>query len=194
MTKIKIIVTLLLMGISICSYSQQQKKITIKPALLVIDIQNAYLEIVPEREKETALFYINTLIDLFRSNGHPIIRIYHISQINSQYKDSVQYQFPASVPIRPEDPKIVKTYGDGFNKTDLDRVLRERGCNTLFLCGLSATGCVLATRIGALNHDYNAFLVKDAIMSHDSDYTNNIEDIFNAVGYKMVQLIAESSE
>ncbi len=35
---------------------------------------------------------------------------------------------------------------------------------------------------------------KDAIMSHNSDYTNQVEDMFNAVGYDVVQLILENSE
>jgi nicotinamidase-related amidase len=96
--------------------------------------------------------------------------------------------------IKPEDPKVIKTYPDGFNKTDLDRVIKENGCNTLFLCGLSAVGCVLATWIGAFNNDYKAFLMKDAIMSHNKDYTNNIELMFDAVGYDMIQLILENAE
>ena len=44
-------------------------------------------------------------------------------------------------------------------------MLKEKGSNTLFLCGLSAVGCVLATKTGAQNNDYKAFIVKDAIMS-----------------------------
>ena len=37
-------------------------------------------------------------------------------------------------------------------------------------------------------------MVKDAIMSHNSDYTDQVEDMFNAVGYDVVQLIIENSE
>jgi hypothetical protein len=36
-------------------------------------------------------------------------------------------------------------------------------------------------------------MVKDAIMSHDPDYTNHVEEMFNAVGYDAVKLILESS-
>ena len=90
-----------------------------------------------------------------------------------------------------EDAKVIKTYPDGFNKTDLDKIIKEKGSNTLFLCGLSAVVCVLATWIGAQNNDYTAFLVKDAIMSHNSDYTNHVEEMFDAVGYDVVKLIVE---
>ena len=137
--------------------------------------------------------YINGLIELFRSNGYPIIRIYALDEKSGPKPGSVQFEFPTSVLIKDEDAKIIKTYGDGFNKTDLDKIIKEKGSNTLFLCGLSAVGCVLATWIGAHDHDYKAFMVKNAIMSHDSGYTKNVEDMFDAVGYEIVQLILENS-
>ena len=191
-----IIMTILLMIVSGKSFSQDQKEQTkaqIKPALLIIDIQNGYLSMVPEREKEVAMTYINGLIELFRSNGYPIIRIYHLDKESGPKPDTEQFEYPTSVLIKDEDAKVIKTYGDGFNKTDLDKIIKEKGSNTLFLCGLSAVGCVLATWIGAQDHDYKAFMVKNAIMSHDSGYTKNVEDMFDAVGYEIVQLILENS-
>ena len=191
-----IIMTILFMIVSGKSFSQDQKEQTkaqIKPALLIIDIQNVYLSMVPEREKEVAMTYINGLIELFRSNGYPIIRIYHLDKESGPKPDTEQFEFPTSVLIKDEDAKVIKTYGDGFNKTDLDKILKEKGSNTLFLCGLSAVGCVLATWIGAQDHDYKAFMVKNAIMSHNSDYTKNVEDMFDAVSYEIVQLILENS-
>jgi len=179
--------------ISTFAFSQEKSK-KMKPALLVIDIQNALLPMVPEREKEVGMYYINGLIELFRKNGYPIIRVYHTDKEIGPKPDTEQFEFPTSVLIKPDDPKVIKTYGDGFNKTDLDKILKEQGSNTLFLCGLSAVGCVLATWIGAQNHDYKAFLVKDAIMSHNSDYTNQIENIFDAVSYDVVDLLLQNSE
>jgi len=196
MKKATIILALLLMIIPGKTFSQDQKeqnKMPVKPALLVIDIQNAFLPMIPDKEKEVGLAYINALIDLFRKNGYPVIRIYHKSEEYGVLPDTDPFEYPTSVHIRPDDPKIIKTYGDGFNKTHLDDVIKKSGSNTLFLCGLSAVGCVLATRIGAENHDYTAFFVKDAIMSHNSDYTNDIEDIFDAVSYDVVKLILENS-
>jgi nicotinamidase-related amidase len=191
-----IIMIILFMIVSGKSFSQDQKeqiKAQIKPALLIIDIQNVYLSMVPEREKEVAMTYINGLIELFRSNGYPIIRIYHLDKESGPKPDTEQFEFPTSVLIKDKDAKVIKTYGNGFNKTDLDIILKEKGSNTLFLCGLSAVGCVLSTWIGAQDHDYKAFMVKNAIMSHDSDYTKNVEDMFDAVSYEVVQLILENS-
>jgi len=47
--------------------------------------------------------------------------------------------------------------------------------------------------VGANNHDYRAFLVKDAIMSHNSEYTKNIEIMFEAVGSEVVKMVLETS-
>ena len=167
-----------------------------RPALLVIDIQNAFLPHMDKTEAESAMENINFYINLFRAKGFPIIRIYH-SDIKYGYgpkEDSKEFEFPDSVLIKPDDPKVIKHYGDAFNKTDLDKVLKENDVNTVFLCGLSSVGCVLATYIGAENHDYSAFLVKYALISHKSEYTKNIEDIFEALGYTAINTMLDNAE
>ena len=164
----------------------------IKPALLIIDVQNRYLPIIPERDKGFAIYFINLLIDIFRKRGFPIIKIYHHNKETGPRPNTKEFEYPDSITIKYEDLKIVKTYSDSFNKTDLDKIIKERGCNTLFLCGFSAIGCVLATKIGAQNHDYNAFIVKDSIMSHNSDYTKNVEIMFDAISFDAVKLIVDN--
>jgi nicotinamidase-related amidase len=171
---------------------KSKSKKGIVPALLVIDVQNRYLPIIPERDKGNAVFFINLLIDLFRKHNFPIIRIYHHNKENGPRPNTEEFEYPSSVTIKSEDIQLIKTYSDSFNKTNLDKILKEKECNTLFLCGLSAVGCVLATKIGAQNHDYKAFIVKDAIMSHNSDYTKNVEVMFDAISYDAVQLILDN--
>lgn len=164
----------------------------LKPALLVIDVQRRYLPVIPPGEKELALFFINLLIELFRKHNFPVIRIYHHNNENGPRPNTEEFEYPDTVKIKTDDTQIIKTYSDSFNKTNLNEVLKEKGCNTLFLCGQSAVGCVLATKTGAQNNDYKAFIVKDAIMSHNSDYTKNVEAMFNAVSYDVVELIVEN--
>lgn len=169
------------------------EKNKIKPALLLIDLQNSSLKYIPDKDKEEALKKINWYIEIFRSHGCPIIRVYHYSKEHGPQQGTEDFEFPESVLIRPDDPKVIKTYPDGFHKTELDKVIKDKGCNTLFLCGLSAVGCLLATFIGAFNYDYKAFLIKDAIMSPNKEYTCNIEVMFDAVGYDVIQLILDNA-
>lgn len=186
------LVMMLLGGLTLTSVAQIPAE-PVKPALLVIDIQNAFLPMIPDVEREKAMANIGYYISLFRQHGYPVILVYHHGEEYGVKPGTELFEFPETVPIKPEDPKVIKTYGDGFNKTDLDKVLKESGCNTLFLTGLSAVGCVLATYVGANNHDYRAFMVKDAIMSHNSEYTRNIEVMFEAVGSEVVKMVLETS-
>jgi nicotinamidase-related amidase len=164
----------------------------LNPALLIIDVQNRYIPFIPQREKELAFFFINHLIELFRKHDFPIFRIYHHNEEKGPKPDTEEFEYPDSIKINSEDTQIIKTYSDSFNKTNLNVILKEKGINTLFLCGLSAVGCVLATKNGAQNNDYKAFIVKDAIMSHNSDYTKNVEAMFDAISYDAIELIIEN--
>lgn len=195
MKKLTTLLAILLMVISLPSLAREKTEKTkepIKPALLVIDIQNAFMSRMSP-DKEIAMEYINALIELFRKHGYPVIRVYHTSEEYGVTPGTAGFEYPETVKILPADPKVIKTYADGFNKTDLDKVIKATGSNTLFLCGLSAVGCVLATWNGAQNLDYKAFMVKNAIISHNAEYTKNVEQMFDAVTYDMVQLIIENA-
>jgi len=166
----------------------------IRPALLIIDVQNRYLPIIPQRDKEFAFYFINMLIGLFRKHSFPVIRIYHTDEETGPRRGTDEFEYPPVIKIEPEDVQVIKTYGDAFNKTNLDAILKNAGCNTLFLCGLSAVGCVMATRTGAFNNDYRPVLVKDAIMCHNTEYTHNIETMFDAVSFEIVKMMVESCD
>ena len=178
-------------ALSIGAYSQKQTS-PVRPALLVIDIQNAFLPMIPETDREIAMQGINYCISLFREAGLPVILVYHHSDEYGVKPGTDLFEFPSSVLIKPDDPKVIKTYPDSFVRTELDSVLKAKGCNTLFITGLSAVGCVLATYMGSYSHDYRAFLVRDAIMSHNSGYTDNIELMFDAVNFDVIKLVLDS--
>ena len=174
--------------------SAQDKPERMRPALIVIDVQKAFMPMMDESEKDVAIYAINAYIDLFRKHGFPVIRIYHSSEEYGVTSGTEHFEFDDQIKVLPEDPKVIKTYGNGFNKTDLDKVIKENKCNTLFMCGLSSVGCVLATYLGSKDLDYTSFLLKDALMSHNAQYTNEIEDIFEAVGYDAVTVMLNNAE
>jgi nicotinamidase-related amidase len=165
----------------------------IRPAIIVIDIQNQFLPMVPDHEKQMAMSLINDYIDYFRGLGFHVIRVYHSDPQWGPHPDSAAFQFPASVHIKSDDPMIIKNYADAFKKTDLERILREKKCNTLFLCGLSSVGCVLATYFGAKNADFNVFMIRDAVMSHNSTFTQNIQEIVNALDFEAIDLMLKNA-
>ena len=165
-----------------------------KPALLVIDVQNAYLPMMDADGLESALSTINRVIELFRQRDLPIIRIYHTDATRGPHPGTEPFAFPSTVRIGPHDPMVVKTYSDGFNKTDLHTLLTDGGCDTVFLCGLSAVGCAFATYIGAQDRDYRAFFVRDALLSHDAVLTRGIENTHGALTLATVEALLDSAE
>jgi nicotinamidase-related amidase len=188
----KIIISLfIILSLSITLSAQEKTKEPIKPALLVIDIQNKFLPWMDEKDREMGMMYIKGYIEEFRKLGLPIIRIHHSDPKEGPFPGTPEFEFPDDIGISKDDAMIVKTYGNSFTKTDLDKILKEKGANTLFLCGLSSVGCVLATYIGAQDHDYKVFLLKDAIFSHNAEYTGQIETIFDAIGWEVVELLIE---
>jgi nicotinamidase-related amidase len=157
--------------------SQEPDEVEVRPALLVIDVQNAWLPMMAEEDKETATDRINEAIALFRENGYPVIRVYHSDPKHGPELDSEKFQFPESIAVTDDDAMIVKAHASSFVRTKLEEVLRDKERNTVFLCGLSATGCVLATYFGALERDFTTLMVKDALISPDASHTKVIEDI-----------------
>ncbi len=164
----------------------QPDTVVMKPALLVIDVQKQFLPMMSGEDRDRALEMVNWSIWLFRKAGLPVIRVYHTSEQWGPKPGDPGFEFADSVKILPSDTKVIKTYASSFNKTDLHKILQEKGINTLFMCGLSAVGCVLATYEDAANYDYTSFLVKDALISHNAQYTDQVETIFNALGLETI--------
>jgi nicotinamidase-related amidase len=160
-----------------------QKK-EIKPVLIVIDIQNEFLKFMSEDDKKLGMEMINVSIMTFRQFNLPIIRVYHTNLGWGPKPGTEPFEYPKSVMIKEDDPKVIKNYPNAFKKTDLEKILKEKGCNTLYLCGLSAVGCVLATYFGGLEQDYTVFMIKDALISHNSNYTAMIKDICKSVDFE----------
>ena len=162
-----------------------------KPALLVIDVQNEYLPFMSEEEKPLAMRMINGCILLFRQKELSILRVYNTHPQWGPKIDSEAFAFPSTILVTEDDAKIIKNYPSAFRNTDLDTMLKEKGYNPLFLCGLSATGCVLATYHGAAERGYNVFMVKDAIMSPNRNQTKVIEDISDSVNFQTLMFMLD---
>jgi len=164
-----------------------------KPALVVMDVQNAYLPYMDEKDTKVGLEQINYVIALFRDNGFQVIRVYHTDLAEGPARGTEPFAFPKSVAVLDSDPMIVKNYPNAFKKTELDTLLREKGVDTVFLVGLSAVGCVLSTYHGADDLDYRVFMVKHALISHDAALTKSVYDICSTISYGPLKLLLETA-
>jgi nicotinamidase/pyrazinamidase len=82
-------------------------------------------------------------------------------------------QFPPALKL-PKDTIIIHKATSpapdaysGFQGTDLEALLRERGCRRVFVCGLATDYCVRATVLDALKADFDAVLLEDAVRPVD---------------------------
>jgi nicotinamidase-related amidase len=173
---------------------QQTAGESIKPALLVIDTQNQYLPAMDESEKKYALPVINGALWFFRQHNLPIIRVYHSDLRWGPEEGSEGFNYPKEINIQERDIYIHKHYPSAFTKTDLDKILKEKGVNTLYLTGLSATACVLATYYGGIDRDYKTFLIKEGVMSHRKEYTNVIKDVCESVNFETMMFMLQKSK
>lgn len=180
--------------VSAVAQSEQEEKTEMKPALLVIDVQKQFLPMMSTEDQDFAIEMMNWSIWVFRKFDLPVIRVYHTSPDWGPFEGTEEFEFQDSLKVTSEDPMIVKTYASAFTKTGLDDLLKEKGINTLFLCGLSSVGCVLSTYTDAASHDYKAFMIKDALLSHKEEYTNNIEEMFNALDLETIMYMIEISQ
>ena len=101
------------------------------------------------------------------------------------------FEFPEDIRIKEEDKQVIKEFPCAFTQTDLNEILKGYEANTLFMCGLSSTGCVLATYFGSFDYSYRQFLIKDALMSEDANQTNQIEEIFGAIDIETMMFMLE---
>lgn len=164
-----------------------------KPALVVMDVQNAFFPFMDDADTDGAMRMINATIGLFRERDLPVIRVYHTDPGRGPRPDTEPFQFPDSVLVEADDPMVVKSRPSAFNGTDLDRILREQGVDTVFLTGLSAVGCVLATYFEADGLDYRVFMVRGGLISHRAELTDAVEEMTGAVGYSAIEYMLDGA-
>jgi nicotinamidase-related amidase len=160
-------------------------------ALLVIDIQNEWLNSSPglKASVELRVETINSAIALFREKKLPIIRVYHVDKGVGPMPGTEGFEFPPSIKISESDAPVIKNYPNAFNRTELADMLAQKNVDVVILCGLSATGCVMATYIGAEDNDLHPFLLRDGVAASSEQNVKFVEEIFETMSVKALTLV-----
>jgi nicotinamidase-related amidase len=164
-----------------------------RPALLVIDIQNEFFNSSAAESSSkgqvcadslnSAIVYINAAIGLFRSKSLPIVVIQHKNEKEGLVPGKPGFDVPTSVKLEPQDIRIVKTYGNAFTKTGLGEKLRKLGVDTVIVTGFCAEFCVLSTYRGAEDMDFKPVILKGSLASDNPDRIRFVEDINETITY-----------
>jgi nicotinamidase-related amidase len=153
-----------------------------KPALLVIDVQNEYYDRNQDSMK-SAIEYINEAIDLFRKKNLPIVVVQHKNEDQSFVPGISGFDVPKSVNLDPQDIRIVKTYSNSFTKTGLAEKLRALGVDTVIVTGYKAEFCVLSTYKGAIDFDFKPIILKGSIASDNAEHIRFVEEISETISF-----------
>jgi len=139
-----------------------------KAALLVIDMQNYFYKDIAGQLMNQASEKINEIVGICRDKGIPIVWISHSNKRMGLVEGKDCFEYIDSIKPATNEIKITKTYGNGFKKTDLDQILKEKGVDTLYLCGFAAIGCARKTHKGAKKLKCRTWKIEDAITSNSS--------------------------
>jgi len=156
-----------------------------KPALLVIDIQNEFFNLnqACSDSLKSAIEYINAAIDLFREKKLPIVVIQHKSEKEDLVPGKSGFDVPKSVKLKPKDIRIVKTYSNSFTKTGLAEKLRKLQVDTVIVTGFCAEYCVLSTYRGAQDFDFTPIILKDSLASDNAKHIRFVQEISEIISY-----------
>ena len=153
-----------------------------RSALLVIDVQQMYMEPEPMQtcDGDDLIPKCRSLIGKARAAGVPVVFVQHCSDDQPDDPDLVGIH-PELEPAE-EESIVEKRFGSAFFRTKLEQTLTELGVDTLYFCGLATFGCVNATVMCAICHDFDVRVVRDAhgTSGFDGSTPAQIVDIFNA--------------
>ena len=64
---------------------------------------------------------------------------------------------------RPDETVLRKTQASAFFGTGLAGLLAARGIDTVFIAGATTSGCVRATVVDAISHDFRPIVIRDCV-------------------------------
>jgi len=135
-------------------------------ALLVIDVQmGMFAKSTKVYQAEQLIRNISSLVRAAQQAGVPVIYIQHSGE-RDLIRGSHEWQFHPDLLKLGPDTTVHKKYGNAFQETELDEILKSRGVDTLVVTGMVTHGCVKATSLGGLTAGYRVILVSDAHSSY----------------------------
>ena len=159
-----------------------------KPALLLVDIQNDYfpggkMELV---NIDRASANARILLDQFRYQGLSTFHIKHTFLNNAAgffVADTDGVEIHGSVDPLPSETVIHKHYPNSFRETDLLDHLKHNEITDLVICGAMSHMCIEATTRAAADYGFKCVVVQDACAPRDVEFQGkkvSAMDVHNA--------------
>ncbi|MEM0053219.1 MAG: bifunctional nicotinamidase/pyrazinamidase [Nitrososphaeria archaeon] len=173
--------------------------ITEKDALIIVDVQNDFCpggalavpegdQIVPIINKYIEKFVSKNAIVVATRDWHPKNHVsfkeyggiwpVHCVQNTWGAEFHQMLRLPKNVIIISKAFESEVEAYSGFQRTELDKILKEKGVKHLFVSGLATDYCVKATVLDALKLGYEVYVLVDAIKGVNVRPTDS-EDAIN---------------
>ena len=150
-----------------------------RPAVLVVDLVRAYLDDAsPLRAPvEDAVAACGRVVAAARDSAVPVVftRVVYlpggadgglfmrkIPALKVFEEGSALGDFVDEPRPEPGEVIVTKQYASAFFGTTLAATLTAAGIDTLYICGLSTSGCIRATATDALQHGFRPLVVDEA--------------------------------
>lgn len=183
-----------------------------RPALVVVDMIRGFTDpACPLGSDADAVVEANRLLlDAFRAQGFPVFfttvvyrdadqaRVFRerLPALNVLTPDSPWIEPDPGLGRLAEEPLIEKHWASAFFNTDLAQQLAASGADSLVVTGLTTSGCVRATAVDGLQHDYPVFVPAEAVgdrndQAHEANLFDlqakyadvvSVDDILNGLG------------
>jgi maleamate amidohydrolase len=150
-----------------------------RPALIIVDIINSFTD--PDcslgSEAGDVVEANRQLLQAFREKQLPVVFtsvVYHDENQARVFRDRIPaldilepgthwVEVDPRLKPRRDEPVIEKQWASAFFKTGLDEHLRKQGVDSLVITGLTTSGCVRATAVDGLQHDYKVVIPAQAV-------------------------------
>ena len=143
------------------------------PALIIIDVQKAFLEKDYPRIKRNntnAELVCGNILNKWRKNDLNVIHVRHSSTNPESKLHKSKPGFEFNDYVKPKNTEIVltKNVNSAFIGTGLDEILKNLNINTLVIVGMTTNHCISTTVRMAGNLGYETFLISDSTACYNT--------------------------
>ena len=165
-----------------------------RPALILVDMINGFTDpaCALGSQADSVVEACSQLLQAFRARSLPVFFttvVYHrpdqapvfrrrLPALDLLQPGSHWVQIDSRLSPQASEPVIEKQWASGFFRTDLDARLTQAGADSLVVTGLTTSGCVRATAVDGLQHDYPVVIPRQATGDRNRDaFEANLFDL-----------------
>jgi nicotinamidase-related amidase len=173
-----------------------------RPGLVIIDMSLGFTQSNSPLGGDftSQVAHTKTLLNTFRAAKLPVFyttvvyqnkqqaRVFRqrLPDLNILQANSRWVEIHPELSPKPDEPVVEKHWASGFFATDLHQQLQQQGVDSIVVVGLTTSGCVRATAVDGLQHDYPVVVVPQACGDRNmTAHTASLHDINAKYGVVM---------